>query len=246
MTTRHPARLTIPLFLLLIPGCAGPPRVTPDLLVLSDRPTARLEQTRLLGPEVVGGSFRIETESDLRILENSDLYRYQGLILHSRFEQRLTPERERAFLDYISRGHGLVLLGEAALSFPGWDEYRRLAGLTGEIGEETETVSVRFGPRYHPVTNGLAGFAMVSRLPVRASRHSDYEVLAYGEAEERPDPFPLAVAKTYGEGRVFQILIGLPAGEWESSPIPPELALLVKRGIAWTVRAEEVDTIGLE
>jgi type 1 glutamine amidotransferase len=125
---------------------------------------------------------------------------------------------EEAFESAVRGGAGLVVLHAADNAFPDWPAYQRMLGLSfrddvSGHGEFHEFEVVKADPD-HPVTRSLETFVTCDELyhgmlavpdaphTVLATAYSDPSQGGTGRRE------PVMLARTYGEGRVFHLLLG--------------------------------------
>lgn len=153
---------------------------------------------------------------------------------------------ERAFVDAVRAGLGVVVVHAANNAFPGWIEYEQLVGLLWREGTghgAYHAFDVAVVDLHHPVTAGMRDFHLhpdelyhrLVHVPggdhrVLMSAFSDPKTGGTGRHE------PMATAGAFGKGRVFHtplghVWAGVPAtrATWAD----PQLRLLVARGAEW-------------
>jgi uncharacterized protein len=146
---------------------------------------------------------------------------------------------EKAFLEAVNAGKGVVVIHAANNAFPGWTEYEKMIGIawraTAGHGAYHE-FAVSYINHDHPVTKGLPDLAahpdeLYHRLTpapdepmtVLATAHSETSKGGTGNDE------PMALAKSYGKGRIFHT----PMGHDLRAMQDPGFMLLVSRGAQW-------------
>jgi len=169
------------------------------------------------------GRFEVEcTQSPDDVL--SDAAAVAGYdLLFCDYNGTMWADASRAnFEQAVSRGTGLVILHFAINSFEGWEAYERMCGLrylrgTSAHGEYKE-FEVEIRDHEHPVTAGVANFRQTDELYHTLLNPHDVpvHVLAAAFSDEDKDAgMPgsgseevVAHTVTYGEGRVFNYLLG--------------------------------------
>ncbi len=144
---------------------------------------------------------------------------------------------EKAYVDFVRRGGGHVVVHAGSSSFPEWTEYRQLTlaawknGQTGH-GPRHEFI-VRIDANDHPITKGLSPFGFYGELWHRPAMEEDVTVLASAfSAEERGGSGrdePVAMVNQFGRGRSFTFLLGHAIDEMEN----PGFVELLVRGTEW-------------
>src|SRR5580704_5005624 len=218
------------------PPGAGPNAARPSLRVLflgdrgHHRPADRAAQ---LKPVLAGRGIDVTYTEKMSELNRETLGRYDALLIYANTES-ITPEQEKALLDYVEEGGGFVPLHCASYCFLNSPKYIALVGAqfqrhgTGEF--ETKIVDAK-----HPITKGFEPFrtwdeTYVHRKHNLKDRHV-LQVRAEGNGEE-----PWTWVRTQGKGRVFYTAYGHDARTWQN----PGFHDLIERGIRWAVGKGEV------
>ncbi len=153
---------------------------------------------------------------------------------------------ERAFVDAVRAGCGVVVLHAANNAFAGWTEYEQLVGLLWRDGTghgAYHAFDVHVVDPTHPVTAGMADLRLHPdelyhrlvhtkgvELRVLLAAFSDPKTGGTGRHE------PMATVHTFGKGRVFHTPLG---HVWKGVPATratwgdPQLRRLVARGAEW-------------
>jgi type 1 glutamine amidotransferase len=122
----------------------------------------------------------------------------------------------KAYLDFVRRGKGHVVVHAGSASFADWPEYLELTLATWQLGQSSHGPNHEFPVRMegvrHPVTEGLAPFTtfdelwnapgLADRAEVLASSYSALDQGGTGRWE------PAILAGRYGQGRSLTILLG--------------------------------------
>lgn len=162
------------------------------------------------------------------------------------------PQVEKAFLDFVRSGKGVVLVHAASATFHNWPEYQQIAGATWKLGSTghgpMHLFKVTVKDKTHPVTAGLADFEVRDELWHRMGKQPDIHVLC--EAFSAKDKGgsgqiePVVICTEFGKGRCFYNILGhdattmqnaawrtlmLRGTEWAATgkvtiPVPDELA----------------------
>ena len=131
--------------------------------------------------------------------------------------------RQKALLDFVSSGRGLVGIHNATATALGWGEYNRMIGAThhGHAWHAHQTVPIKLDDPKHPVNAafGGKGFSIqddiytftspYSRKNVRVLLSVDTANAPPSMTAERADgDYPVSWVKTHGKGRVFTTSLG--------------------------------------
>ena len=144
---------------------------------------------------------------------------------------------KRAYVDFVRRGKGHVVVHAGSASFPNWKEYLELTLATFKPGQTyhgpRHEFPVRIDAKDHPVTRGLKDFTIGDELwnrvemtghpQVLASSFSSLETQGTGRWE------PSVLAGSFGEGRSLAIFLGHDA----EAMADPDFATLLVRAVEW-------------
>jgi type 1 glutamine amidotransferase len=159
------------------------------------------------------------------------------------------------FEEVVRQGVGVTALHAANNAFPGWEAYERMLGLTwrDESGHgEYHEFEVTIETSNHPITDGMDKFRLWDELyhgmvnpydtsyNVLATAYSDPETGGTGQDE------PVALARRFGEGRVFHSILG---HVWPGAPTENDASSmrtfkndgfqrLLVRGCEWAATGE--------
>ncbi len=146
-------------------------------------------------------------------------------------------ETKTAYVDFVRRGKGHVVVHAGSASFPDWSEYGRLTLATWKTGQTSHGPIHEFPVRVenvrHPVTEGLEPFMIRDELwnapglaegaEVLASSYSDPDEQGTGRWE------PAVLSGRFGAGRTLTILLGHDAEAMEN----PGFRTLLLRAVEW-------------
>jgi len=189
------------------------------------------------------GRYQVTIAEDAAILETPAMDRYQLIIVTADRrdpEFRLTEPQQRALLDWVKAGHGYVSIHAADNAAPDWlPGFREMLGGVfshkglpdGKVRKGSYPIKVRDPD--HPVTRGLADFTLDDELYYHLQMEPGVEPLAVAEFDGTD--WPVAWARTFGEGRVFHTPLGhRDFGPDKADPLrDPNLAKLVVQGVDW-------------
>jgi len=131
--------------------------------------------------------------------------------------------RQKALLDFVSSGRGLVALHNAACTALGWPEYQKMIGAThhGHAWWSHQTVTIKIDDPQHPLTAAFRGqpftvnddiymfTAPYSRESLHVLLSVDTEKAPASITAERADgDYAISWIRTWGKGRVFYTALG--------------------------------------
>jgi uncharacterized protein len=189
------------------------------------------------------GRFEVTVTTNVPALTGADFAKFDVLVSNyttypNMTGQRWTAEVEKAFLDYIAAGHGLVSFHAASTAWSDWPEFGDLVGVTwlkGTSGHGAQhAFKVTFLDHEHPVTKGLKDFTHVKdELYHRQVLHPTAKVLAtaFDAPGQRGSGTkePMIVVTEYGKGRGFYNAMG-----HDPKPMAdPQWQKLMLRGTEW-------------
>ena len=168
------------------------------------------------------GRFAVDVSENVPALEGKDFAPYDVIALNYTTYPKVKGHRwpaatEKAFLDYIAAGHGLVLFHAASTAWNDWPEFANLIGLTWEMGKsghgQHHSYTVRIVDREHPVTRGMSDFQhLPDELYHRQLLHATGHVLATAYSDKTRGGSgaqePMVVVTELGRGRVFHVAMG--------------------------------------
>jgi type 1 glutamine amidotransferase len=168
------------------------------------------------------GRFTVDVTENVPGLSGGDFAKYDALVSNYTTYPNVKGHRwpaqtEKAFLDYIAAGHGLVLFHAASTAWNDWPEFTDLIGMTWQEGQSAHgnyhSFVVHIIDQEHPVTKGMKDFQhLKDELYHRQLMHGTAKVLAtafsakamHGSGQNEP----MIVVTEYGKGRVFHNAMG--------------------------------------
>ena len=154
----------------------------------------------------------------------------------------IKPEQQKAFVDLLNKGIGVVSLHHNMGAHRDWDEFRKIIGGKFILAPQTidgvkcpkstwahgQNLKVTVADKEHPITRGLRDFEIHDETYGKYYTAPDVKVLLKTD-NPKNDP-ELAWVKEYGKSRVFYFMLGHDKHAWKN-PNYPEI---VGRGIRWT------------
>ena len=216
---------------------ATKPRRT-EILFLGDnghhKPIERVPQLMAaLGSKGINITYTDKLED----LNADNLNKYDGLLIFANWDSIPQPQ-EKALLDYVSSGHGVIPVHCASWCFRNSTEYvNKVVG--GQFWRHRmDTIQTRFTQPNNPIVAGLPSFKAYDETYLHSHLQPDNNVLAVREikadqTKDRPDQKeePYTWTRQYGKGRVFYTAYGHDERTWSQ----PGFQQLLERGILWAV-----------
>jgi putative membrane-bound dehydrogenase-like protein len=212
--------------LLAVPAAAEAPK-TLKLLFLGDnghhRPADRFRQ---LQPVMAARGIDLTYTDKVEALNPKTLAGYDGLIIYAN-TTRISPEQEKALLDYVAGGKGFIPLHCASYCFLNSPKYVELVGAQFKE-HKTGTFGTILAEPDHPVMKGFKGFESWDETYVHTKHNEkDRTVLEYRKEGDGKEPWTWV--RTEGKGRVFYTAWGHDERTWGNAGFQN----LVERGIRW-------------
>jgi putative membrane-bound dehydrogenase-like protein len=213
--------------LVAVPALAQAPKSL-KVLFLGDnghhRPADRYRQ---LEPTFAARGIELTYTDKADALAEKTLSGYDALIVYAN-TTRITPEQEKALLDFVEGGKGFVPLHCASYCFLNSPKYIELVGaqfLRHGTGTFKTTPATD-----HPILKGFTGFESFDETYVH-TKHNEKDRTILEVREERGAKEPWTWVRTQGKGRVFYTAWGHDHRTWGN----PGFQELVERGLRWTV-----------
>ncbi|WP_461133221.1 PVC-type heme-binding CxxCH protein [Spirosoma lituiforme] len=221
------------------------PRRT-EILFLGDnghhRPIERVpEIMAALGNKGINFTYTDKLED----LNPENLNKYDGLLIYANWDSIGKPQ-EKAMLDYVAAGHGIIPVHCASFCFRNSPEYvDKVVG--GQFWRHRmDTIQTHFTQPNSPIVAGLPSFKAYDETYLHSHLQADNNVLAVREVKAdqfkdlsdagRPNAKeePYTWTRQYGKGRVFYTAYGHDERTWSQ----PGFQQLLERGILWAVGDE--------
>jgi putative membrane-bound dehydrogenase-like protein len=200
------------------------------LLFLGDKghhqPAARFKQIQ---PVLKERGIDLTYSENVADLNADTLGKYDGLVIYANTTE-ISPEQEKALLDYVEGGKGFVPLHCASYCFLNSPKYIALVGAQFKR-HGTGTFRTQVSEADHPLLRGYGGFESWDETYVHDKHNpTDRTVLEYREDKEGKEPWTWV--RTQGKGRVFYTAWGHDQRTFGN----PGFHNLLERGIRWAVK----------
>ncbi len=180
----------------------------------------------LLSPLAHAGIDMAYTD-DLNDLNTKNLSRYDGLVIYAN-HTKISPEQEKALLDFVENGKGLIALHCASYCFLNSPKYISLVGGQFE-SHKTGVFRTRIVDAKHPAMKGVQEFEAWDETYKHHRLAGDRHVLMVREEGEQREPWTWV--RTQGKGRVFYTASGHDERVFRNA----DFHKLVVQGIRWAV-----------
>ncbi len=184
------------------------------------------ERFRQLEPVLAKRGIELVYTDKAAALSRESLAPYDGLLVYAN-TTKISPEQEKALLDFVEGGKGFIPLHCASYCFLNSPKYVELVGAQFQK-HGTGTFTTTVADPDHPVMKGYKGFESWDETYVH-TRHNETgrTVLEYRVEGDRKEPWTWV--RTQGKGRVFYTAWGHDQRTWGN----PGFQELVERGIRW-------------
>jgi len=180
------------------------------------------ERFRQIQPVLSQRGIELVYTDAVKALNAATLSKYDGLLIYANTE-KITPEQEKALLDYVASGKGFVPIHCASYCFVNSPKYVELVGAQFQkhgAGVFRTTIA----QPDHPVMKGYRGFESWDETYVHTRHNTKDRVVL-----EQRDQEPWTWVRTHGKGRVFYTAWGHDERTWGNEGFQE----LLERGIRW-------------
>ncbi|MBX6311879.1 MAG: ThuA domain-containing protein [Isosphaeraceae bacterium] len=185
------------------------------------------ERASELMPALAKVGIDVAYTDDLADLNPANLTRYDALIIYAN-HPKIAPEQEKALLDFVEGGKGLVVLHCGSYCFLNSPKYIALVG--GQFKSHgTGEFRAKILKPDHPALKGVEEFEAWDETYIHHKLSDDRDVLMVREEGDRREPWTWV--RTQGRGRVFYTA----SGHDERVFTHPGYHRLVAQGIRWAV-----------
>jgi len=188
------------------------------------------------------GRLAVEVETNVAGMHPGVFSKYDVLLSNFNTFGQKNPgevwnaEMRAAFVDFIRRGQGLVVVHAGSAVFADWPEFQQIAGATwgkGTSHGRMHTNEIHLVASGHPVTAGLMDFPTFDEFwqnaQVAPGAQTLAEVIPKQEFGGTAKAEPIAFATKFGSGRGFTLLLGHNVKAMESDGFQN----LLRRGADW-------------
>lgn len=159
--------------------------------------------------------------SDLR----SDLLaRYDALVIYANHDE-IAPAEEKALLDFVESGHGLVALHCASYCFRNSPKYLALVGGQFDHHSMGEFTARTIAPGHEALLD-VADFKTTDETYVHQSIAQDIEVLQVRDEQGKSEPYTWV--RQQGKGRVYYTALGHDERTWTQPQFEEQLAQAIR------------------
>src|SRR5688572_30345121 len=184
----------------------------------------------MLKAALAPSGFNFSYTTDAADLNAANLAKYDSLLIYSNHRAIAAPQ-EKALLDFVAGGKGLVALHSASFCFQNSPLYVALLGAQFERHGTGEFTAAFVNPS-HPVLAGLQPFQVWDETYVHTKPGPDRTVLM--ERTEGAGREPLTWVRSHGKGRVFYTGYGHDERVWGH----PSFHALMKNAMTWVIGAD--------
>src|SRR5688572_9467734 len=216
------------------PGQPTPPKQAEEpkplkVLFLGDNGHHRpAERYRQLEPVLAKRGIELIYTDKADSLNSKNLENYDALVVYAN-TTKITPEQEKALLEFVEGGKGFVPLHCASYCFLNSPKYIDLVGAQFKE-HKTGTFKATPADADHPIMKGYAGFESWDETYVHTKHNpKDRTILEYRVDGDKKEPWTWV--RTQGKGRVFYTAWGHDHRTWGN----PGFQELVEHGIRWSV-----------
>jgi putative membrane-bound dehydrogenase-like protein len=172
--------------------------------------------------------FNFSYTTSLADLNAANLAQYDALMIYANYDT-IAPDQEKAVLDFVAGGKGLLPIHSASACFQNSPAYTALVGAQHQrhgTGEFTTTLV----NTSHPVMAGVQPFQVGDETYVH-TKHNPAGRTVLMERVESNGREPWTWVRTEGRGRVFYTAYGHDERVWSN----PNFHTLIKNAITWAV-----------
>ncbi len=186
------------------------------------------------------GRFEVRVTEEPRGI-TADTLKYYDVLFDNYNGPRWGETTEQAVLDFVQSGKGFVVLHAANNAFRDWPEFDKLIGGAWRAGAghgayHTFVVDIVDGE--HPITAGMQAFVHPDEMYHRMTMQPEAHILATAFSSEdhrgTGQDEPMAWVVNYGDGRMFQTLLGHDVRALEDLGC----VTLLQRGTEWAATGE--------
>jgi len=220
-------------FSLLLASTLGLTAAEPDkplkVLFLGDQGHHKpAERYRQIAPVLQERGIELTYTEALSDLNVKKLGEYDALLIYAN-QEKISPEQEKALLEYVAAGHGFVPVHCASYCFLNSPAYIELVGAQF-ARHGTGTFRTRIVDKKHPITQGFDGFQSWDETYVH-TKHNEKDRTVLEIRADNSGFEPWTWVHTHGQGRVFYTAWGHDERTWGEKGFQ----VLLERGIRWSV-----------
>ena len=221
------ALLVVAAAVLALGGSQAPPSRSIQLLFLGhdSRHHDSNRYAPLLKDAVAADGINLTYTTDPNDLNPDKLRAYDALMIYAN-HSKITPEQEKALLDFVAGGKGFLPIHSASFCFQNSLEYIALVGAQFQRHGTGEFTAEIVKPD-HPTLKRITPFQVWDETYVHTKHNTDRTVLM--ERVDADGREPWTWVRTHGKGRVFYTAYGHDERAWSH----PMFQRLLRNGIFW-------------
>lgn len=190
----------------------------------------------MLASALVTSGIQFAYTTDTNDLNDETLSKYDGLAIYANIDE-ITSGQERALLDFVASGKGLIPIHCASFCFRNSASYVDLVG--GQFkSHKTGTFTAKLTSSGQSVISGIQEFETWDETYVHQKLNPSIDVLM--ERVDGNHKEPWTWVNTYEKGRMFYTAYGHDEKTWSN----PGFHDLMRKGILWAVGEETATKAG--
>lgn len=179
----------------------------------------------ILKEAIAADGINLTYTADPNDLNPEKLAGYDALMIYAN-HTKMTPEQEKALLDFVAAGKGFLPIHAASFCFQNSPAYIALVGAQFQRHGAGEFTAEIVKPD-HPTLKGITPFQVWDETYVHTKHNTDRTVLMERVDAEAREPWTWV--RTHGKGRVFYTAYGHDERAWSH----PMFQRLLRNGIVW-------------
>ena len=145
------------------------------------------ERLRPFAPAMMNRGIQVVYTEDASALTLENLKRYDAVLVYANIDT-IAPEPEKALLDYVTEGGGLVALHSASASFSNSPKLLALIGAQFQRHDPIASFRTRVATPAHPVAQGFTSFESADE-PYVHTKHNEKNRVILEVRESEPTSF---------------------------------------------------------
>jgi type 1 glutamine amidotransferase len=206
-------------------GQAQPPAIEVLFLGHNSRHHDSARFAPMLKAALENDGIAISYTADPNDLDPAKLSAYDALMIYAN-HSKVTPEQEKALLDFVAGGKGFLPIHAASYCFQNSPAYIALVGAQFQRHGTGEFTAEIVKPD-HPALEGIQPFQVWDETYVHTKHNPDRMVLMERVDDSGREPWTWV--RTHGKGRVFYTAYGHDERVWAH----PSFHRLLRNAIRW-------------
>ncbi len=172
-------------------------------------------------------------------INSKNLSKYDALMIYANWDE-ITPDAEKALLEFVASGKGLLPIHCASYCFRNSPEYVKMVG--GQFWRHTmDTIRTTMAQPNHIILKGVGAIKTYDETYLHSQLQADNNVLMWRDIQadqykDRPESKtePYTWTRNYGKGKVFYTAYGHDENTWDDE----NFQQLIENAILWSVTDE--------